>query len=725
MFKTKIKIRSLLEYSGLILFCLIASSYAPSEKEEGMFPLAQLNSLDLNAAGLRIPQTDIFEPGQVGLTNALVRLGGCTGSFISDRGLIITNHHCVYGSVANVSTPEKNYLEDGFYAATHEEEIKTGLPCRITQSFEDVSVNVLDGVEALTDAASKNEKIAENIKAIEAEQREAFPDMEIEVSEMFVGRFYTLFRYKLLDDVRLVYVPPKAVGKFGGEADNWVWPRHNGDFSVVRAYENGEPFKPEKHLQINASGTDENDFVFVLGYPGRTYRHAPAEFLTYQNEHILPVISSWFEECIHALEKDAKNDAAKKLRYASTLAGLHNTSKNFKGKMQGFRRTDIIENRYKEQLEMEKFVAGNKDLSEKYGDLLPTISKLYKRRMELADDYILLNQMYGSSGVFFAAQFIEEGRRKLSSMSKVDQKRYLKEEKENLLKSLRSNQRIFTVDIDLHLFASLLHRVSQTGQGRVDEVMSILKLSKNSSLDQIHSALLPLFTKTWMNDAHKSIEKLDKKPRAFFKTRGKLVSIAAVINQQTQEISDEWNRILNEIDARMPALAELRELYFGGTFVPDANATLRITYGYVRGYEPEDAVVNSPFTTLDGIIQKVEGATDSDDPNSDYYMPSHLLDKFKTIQASDKLVHPQQKKVVVGVLYNMDTTGGNSGSPILDADGRLVGINFDRAFSATINDFEWNESYSRSIGVDIRYVLYVMKYLGEADEILEELQVDL
>jgi len=707
-----------------VAILLVTTSFSPSEKEEGMFPLAQLNSLDLNAAGLRIPQSDIYSPGNIGLTNALVRLGGCTGSFISDRGLIITNHHCVYGSVASVSSPEKNYLENGFYAPTTEEELKTGLPCRITQSFEDVSVGVLDGVEALSTAVEKKKRISENIKSIEEEQREANPDLEIQISEMFVGKFYTLFRYKLLDDVRLVYVPPQAIGKFGGESDNWVWPRHNGDFSVVRAYENGKPYQPQKHLQIKATGTSVNDFVFVLGYPGRTYRHAPAEFLTYQNNHVLPVISSWFDERIALLENDAKGDPAKKLRYASTLASLHNTTKNFKGKMQGLRRTDIIENRYSEQAQMQAFVDNNEGLKATYGDLLPQMSALYKRRMELADDYFLLNQMYGSSGVFFAAQFVDDGRNMLSKLSKVEKDSFFKEKKEGLLKELRSNQRIFTEDLDRQMFSVLLYRVYRNGNGRVDDILQHLKLT-NPSWKEMDDALKPLWKKTLFNDPKKTTEKFEKKPSKFFKQKGKLIQMAGMINNTARDMGGEWRSISDEIDVLMPALAELRELFFGGTFIPDANATLRLTYGYVRGYEPEDAVVNAPYTTIAGILEKVDGTPDSDNPNSDYYMPGNLLEKFRTIQPSDKLVHPVRKKVVVGILYNMDTTGGNSGSPILDADGMLVGINFDRAFSATINDFEWNESYSRSIGVDIRYVLYVMKYLGEADEILEELNVEL
>lgn len=709
----------MLGLASIVVIGLIVSSFRQSQQEEGMYPLAQLGNLNLKEAGLRIPVSEIYTPGQVGLTNALVRLGGCTGSFISDEGLIITNHHCVFGSVASVSTPENNYLDNGFYAADKKDEIKTSLPCRITLSFEDVSMKVMDGVHTLTNPAERSQKIRDNIKALEKEESEKYPDLEISISEMFVGRFYTLFRYKLLNDVRLVYVPPQTVGKFGGETDNWVWPRHNGDFSVVRAYENDQPYKPERHLKINANGTDENDFVFILGYPGRTYRHTPAEFLSYQYEHILPVISSWFGERIDMLEQDARGNTAKRLQYAGTLASLHNTAKNFRGKIQGLTRTNLVSQRYAEQEELKKFVSGNASLRTKYGHVFDEMSALYKRKMEMADEYILLNQLYSSSGIFHVAAFIDE----YGQLKKEKGDDWLTDNKDRLTAQLRGGYRIHSDKLDMQFTARLLERLHKSGHS-VDDVWALMKI-KSTNRDDIEAALWKHWKKSKWLDAKSTMAKWDKNPGSFLKQKNKLVKMASLINDKVGVMSEEWRAIDDKIDVLMPLLAEVREAYSGETFVPDANSTLRLTYGYVKGYSPQDAVYNEPFTTLSGILEKADPSDRAKEEESDYYMPADILETFKRTEASDKLVHPKHKQVVVGMLYNLDTTGGNSGSPILDADGNLVGINFDRAYTATINDFAWNESYSRSIGVDIRYVLYVMKYIGGADEVLSEMGVKL
>ncbi len=698
--------------AALLLF-LSLFAFTPSEKEEGMYPLAQLGSLDLKKAGLKIPQSDIYQPGQIGLTNALVRLGGCTGSFISEKGLIITNHHCVFGAVASASTTENNYLENGFYAKDESEEIKTTLPCKITLSFDDVSSEVLKGVSDNQTPEEQQKTIADNIEQLTKIEQDKFPELKIEISEMFVGKFYTLFRYKMLTDVRLVYVPPKAVGKFGGETDNWIWPRHNGDFSVVRAYENGKPYKPEKHLKIDVNGTQENDFVFILGYPGSTYRHFPAQFLTYQNEHILPVISSWFDERINLLKQDAKGDPAKELRYASTLAQLSNTTKNFKGKLQGLRRTSILETRYEEQEKLKDFANKTDGVD---GSVIPRISELYAKKNQIADDYILLNQMYSSSGMFNVAFMRNEVLGQYNNLSKVEQKAWSENIEENMA-DVKASYRVINKDMDATLFGSLVYRVYKSGQGNADEVLKYLKV-ENPSKSTIQQAVNTIWNKSLYGDKTGTIALMDKKPMAFLKKKDKIQELALIITPIVRNLGQEWRTINAELDVLMPRLADIKQAYYGGNFVPDANSTLRLTYGYVKGYSPSDGVYNDPFTTIDGILEKAQ-------PEGDYYMPENILKKFKTVNANDNLKHPKHDQVVVGILYNLDTTGGNSGSPILNAKGELVGVNFDRAFSATINDFEWNESYSRSIGVDIRYVLYVMKYVSGADAVLEELQVEL
>jgi len=697
-----------------ISLIILVSSFSPKEKgtpEEGIYPLAQLQQLDLNAAGLKIQKKDIYNPGGVSLTNALVRLGGCTGSFISEQGLIITNHHCVFSAVAGHSNSEHNYLENGFYASTNEQELKTSIPCRITQSFEDVSAQVLEGVNDLETAQQKKDKIKENLDKLQKTEQEANPDLEIQISEMYKGKYYTLFRYKLLEDVRLVYVPPKAIGKFGGESDNWIWPRHNGDFSIVRVYEDGKPYTPEKFIPVNPKGTSENDFVFIMGYPGRTYRHMPAEYLTYQQKYVLPLISEWYDEQIDILKRDAGDDENLQLKYAGRIASLSNVTKNFKGKMQGLRRTDILQNRYTEQRALAS--VGNNDEKQVFKDL----KELHNKKYDLATDVILGNQLLSSSGVLFASYFVSKYQSQLAGLSKSQKQDWFTKNAEALKGELRGRYRITNPDVDIKNFSRCLALMLEKNSEIGNKLFAQLGLESKRAID-IENGLRKLWSKSDFLNVKATRDLLEEKPLKFFKAKGMLIKMATTVAGILDPKMAEWNSVNTEIDALLPELASIKEKYTNSNFFPDANGTLRLTYGYVRGYEPGDGMVNDPFTTIRGIIEKAED-------HGDYYMPADLLEKYREIEPADVLKHPKKNEVVVGVLYNLDTTGGNSGSPILDAYGKLVGVNFDRAFSATINDFAWNEEYSRSIGVDIRYVLYVMKYMHQADEILSEMGVDI
>jgi hypothetical protein len=707
----KLRTLNIFLLSGLLVGMLALKT---SKSEEGMYLMSQINGLELKEAGLQIEPSEIYTPGKVGLTNALVRLGGCTGSFISNEGLIITNHHCVFSAVANASTPEENHLENGFYASDTSKEIKTSIPCRITLSFEDVSAQVLKGTESLG-AKEKQEKIAENIEALEKEEQDANPDLEIAISTMSVGKYYTLFRYKLLEDVRLVYVPPKAVGKFGGESDNWMWPRHNGDFSIVRAYENGKPYTPDRFLQVNAGGTDENDFVFILGYPGRTYRHAPAEFLEYQRDHLLPVIEDWFDAYISILEEDAKNDEAKKLKYAGRIASLSNTTKNFKGKLQGFRRTTIFEDRVEEQAALEQYLMNEGKTKGYNKNLFANLKSFYAKKLSMANEILLLSQLNRSSGVFAASSFLNGYSNKYSGMTKDERSAWIEENHEKLISEYKSRVSIINKEVDAKIFAGLVSRLAEAGSPPAKAYMQELGVNTESELT---AKTMDMWTKSPLADKQECLAVLQSKPEKLFTKSSKWTKPFENFHNRWNEKSGEWGANEAEINALLPKIAGLKEEFTGGTFVPDANATLRLTYGYIKGYQPEDAIYNEPFTTIEGILEKAE-------TSGDYYMPERILKKYRTVQPADKLVHPNRKSVVVGMLYNMDTTGGNSGSPILNAKGELVGVNFDRAFSATINDFAWNEEYSRSIGVDIRYVLYTMKYLHNAEELLDEIGVEL
>ncbi|HSP89226.1 MAG TPA: S46 family peptidase, partial [Ignavibacteriaceae bacterium] len=311
-----------------ILITIIFLGSISFPPEEGMFPLSDIHKLNLNEAGLKISVDEVYNPNGISIIDGLVKIGGCSGSFISDKGLILTNHHCVFGSVQKVSTLENNYLENGFLASTSEQEIPTDLTCRITESYEDVSDKILKSVENTDDISKRSELIEKKIKEIIKEEEKKDKTIKAEISEMFTGQSYILFRYKTINDVRLVYVPPRNIGEFGGESDNWVWPRHTGDFSFVRAYmapdgspakysQQNIPFKPKRFIKVNPDGVQENDFIFIMGYPGRTFKNYPANYLVYQQKFQLPYISELYRWLINLYETEGEKDPAFALKISS------------------------------------------------------------------------------------------------------------------------------------------------------------------------------------------------------------------------------------------------------------------------------------------------------------------------------------------------------------------------------------------------------------------------
>ncbi len=694
--------------------------------EEGQYPLSEIKKLDLKKAGLLINQEEIYNPDGISLIDALVKVNGCTGSFVSSEGLIITNHHCAYGAVNSASTTTYNYLENGFIAESREKEIHAkGYTVRITESYEDVSSIILDSVKDIEDLEERSNTIAEKMREIGEDASDEKNSIEAKVSEMFIGQSYILFKYRIIEDVRLVYVPPRSIGEFGGENDNWIWPRHTGDFTFMRAYvapdgssaeyrEDNVPFKSKKFLEVNPKGVQEGDFAFILGYPGRTYRNQPWQFLKYQYDYQLPYISSLYEWTINLIESEIKENEEMSLAYSSHIKRLSNTMKNYKGKLQGIKKTELLERFKAEERELSEFINSDDKLRKEYGDLLSEIDNIYSSKFDIAESYIWFSRLYRLSDHIKLTNFLIEY---AEEREKEDSERKKAYKDENIEKSIAKLDKIFEISMD-EIESKLI----------VKMICDALKFSESSRIQAIDNQFNQNSNKQEIIDfvSNKLFalpitqkENFEKLLRLSFselkKENNPLIQFSIELKKQDENLDSETNRINGALSKLLPQYNEIKKQWKNTDFIPDANSTLRLTYGYIKGYSPRDALYSSPITTLDGVIEKSY-------LGGDYEIPRELKELFDT-KDFGQFYNKELNSIPVGLLYNMDTTGGNSGSPILDANGRLVGVNFDRAFEATINDFAWNKDYSRSIGVDIRYILWITQKLGGAEFLLEEMGV--
>ena len=699
--------------SALLMLFAVANL---AEAEEGMYPISEVGRLDLASQGLKLASEDIFNADRTCLVDGICKVNGCTGSFVSSRGLIITNHHCAYRAIQSSSTTTNDYLRDGFIAKTLGEEIPAkGYTVRITESFEDISDQVLSAIKPEMSYTERTKAIDQRQKELEKAAEQKHPGQRAEVAEMFAGKTYVLFIYTYIQDVRLVFAPPASVGNFGGEVDNWEWPRHTGDFSFMRAYvapdgssaeyaKDNVPYQPKRFIQVDPKGVDEGDYVMLIGYPGRTARHKTASFLEYEQDVRLPYVVDLYQWQIEQMQQAGKLDRAIALKLSSRMKGLANVEKRSRGQLKGLVRKNIVGTRTDAESELQAFINSDADRRNEYGNLLSEIAAVYTGMRSSQHELDVQSLRSASQLMSFAFTLYD------SAVER--QKPDLERETPYMDRNIDLTRRRLMLAVkDYHaptdrIIATELHQRIRAHGEKTKDIAALLPAE-----DELGA----FYDKTRLGDPEFTQSCLEKTPEQLAALNDPALAAIIKLYPKYLQLREQSKSRAGKLDQLYGNLVTVKQEFLQQNFVPDANATLRMTYGHIKGYSPEDAVYKSPITTLGGAVAKATGV-------EPFVLPRSIIEKHKA-RDFGQFMHPQLNDVPTAILYDTDTTGGNSGSPILSGDGKLVGVNFDRAFEATINDFAWNESYSRSIGVDIRYALWITGKVFGANHLLKEMGV--
>ncbi|MBK8315558.1 MAG: S46 family peptidase [Acidobacteria bacterium] len=723
----------------MLIFTLVAPPFA-SFADEGMWLPDRLDKLplaQLKKKGFELKPEEVYSTANPSLKDAVVQISiGGTGSFVSPEGLIVTNHHVAFGAVTRASTTEKDYINNGFLAKARGEEIPAqGYTISITQEYKDVTSEVLSAVKP---EMSNDDRT----RAITAKQQEiaktalAGRDKEGIRTQVVLatgGYQYFLYTYLTVRDIRLVYAPPKSIGYFGGDPDNFEWPRHCGDFAFLRAYVGADgkpanfskdnvPFKPKKFLTINAGGIKEGDFAMVMGYPGSTYRYRESYSIEYNQNVQLPTQIALLRQQIETLTKLGEKDPALKIRFAEQIFGLSNSLKSFEGNVAGLKRMKLVERRRAEEAEFAKWLDTNPAMKAKYGDTVSKIADLYRDLNSFGQKQSVLNTLLNAGDLVNAIEFayaraIEQDKpagERSPQFAEANVKRALSQlganwgdreadaEIQALAKSLQtagalpSNQKLAFVE---ELF---------TGKSGNDRAKAEAEFSKNAILNSSVKSFADVekmmtMTATQMREANDPLIRLI----------GRAYDEVGPLARRVQQFNGAITKMRPEYVAGLLAMREASKK--GLSYYPDANFTLRFTYGEVKGYKPRDAVTYDYQTSFAGVIQKDTG----EEP---FNVPAGLKDLFAK-KDYGTYVEPRLNDVPVAFLLTTDITGGNSGSPVMNGRGEVIGLAFDGNYEGLGGDYSFDISSNRTIAVDIRYVLFVTEKFAGAGYLFNEMQI--
>jgi Peptidase S46 len=726
--------KRILLFAGAIL---IAAGLSASEGKWTPQQVLELDPAWLRAQGLELSPSQLWDAGRgTGLLAAAISTGGCSGGFISDTGLFITNHHCLFSLLQEHSTPENDIIRNGFLAKSRGEEL-SGKSVRITipRRFTDVTLPMLQSVPRGANDLQRREALQQKENELVA-ACEKQPFTRCKVASFDGGLQYMLIDALEVSDVRLVYAPPNSVGDFGGEVDNWMWPRHTGDFSIGRVYVSptgaattydaaNVPYKPEFFFPLSTKGVVPGDFVMALGYPGLTYRSLTAAEMAERRDLYFARRVEVYGEWIRLLEESTKGNAAGEIAEAAVIKNLNNRYKNAQGQLAGFKRGHILERQRTAEDEIAKWAAAaSKDKPELLWGLEARsgLATMIEEQRKTWERDFLLAQLepttatplpMGPRALYFAVTVAAAA----EARQQPDAQRGALYTQRNLGRTgekLETAQKSFYAPAEGRMLASVVRRaMALPASQRIPSLDRLFGGLKDDAA--VAAKIHDLFATTKLFDLGERMKMFSETAAQLHARKDPLVelgfALAADVNDLTRR-KDRWEGTVSRL---RPEWRRIVIAHAGKPVAPDANSTLRVSFAHVQGYEPRDGVWYVPQTTLAGVLQKYTGEEPFD-------APKRLLETA----AAQKLgawADERLKDVPVDFLADGDTTGGNSGSPMINGRGELVGINFDRVWENVANDFGFDPAVGRNISVDVRYVLWILDQVENADSLLKELGV--
>ena len=709
-----------------VAFCCAA---LPALAKEGMFTPEQLPQIagDLKSTGLEISPETLSDLTGFPM-GAIVSLGGCSASFVSGQGLAVTNHHCARGSVQYNSTPDNNYLENGFLAKELADELPAAPGTRmfVTVDFADVTSRVTGTLSEDLQGRERYDAIEQNRKAIIAEC-EAEPGYRCSVPAFFQGLEYKLIKQMEIRDVRIAYAPAESTGKYGGEIDNWMWPRHTGDFSFYRAYvgpdgkpadysEDNVPYQPAQILKVSAAGLDDGDFVMAAGYPGSTNRYARLSLVSYTFDWLYPTYLDLVGQWVDTIKGASEEGSDARIKYDALLASLNNFLKNTQGQLEGAKRVGLVSRRAEREEALTSWLT-----SQDKNALVDNITQL---------DSVMEERIRNNKQNFWyknlsRAQLLSVAKqlyRNAIEREKPDAERepgFQERDRSRLEESLTRVDRRFDAAVDKAVWKKMISLyMAQPEEARVkafDNAMGLKAAADKGNLDEV---LDTFYRETTLKDTEMRVNWLKAGRSEFESSKDPFIRLAVGLYDTEMQIEDATKALQGQSAALQPlymqAIIDWQKSK-GSLAYPDANSTLRVTYGNVLGGSPKDGLIYEPFTRLEGILEKDTG-------ENPFNAPAKLLSLIEEKQYGPYKLD-SINSVPVNFLTDLDSTGGNSGSATLNANAELVGLLFDGTFESVNSDWDFDPRTTRTIHVDARYMLWVMEYVDGATNLIDEMTI--